>query len=100
MTEPPSTSSPADSPAQPAAGKGMLEKKPRQQAPLAEGQETPQERAIEASLALPHERDQSSDMTPAAPDPLVKQAARDVKRGITDTSKGAEMDQAYKKLSR
>lgn len=49
-------------------------------------------------LAMPHERDQSTDMTPEAKDPMVEQAARDVKRGVKDTSKGPEMDKAYDKL--
>lgn len=49
-------------------------------------------------LALPHERDQSTDMTPEAIDPVVAQADRDVKRGFQDTSKGPEMDKAYDKL--
>ena len=49
-------------------------------------------------LPLPHERDQSTDMTPEAPDPLVEQASKDVKRGLKDTSKGPEMDKAYDKL--
>ena len=49
-------------------------------------------------LLMPHERDQSTDMTPEAADPVVKQAARDVKRGLQDTSKGLEMDKTYDKL--
>ena len=49
-------------------------------------------------LALPNERDESVNMTPAQPDPVAKQAARDVARGLQDTSKGAEMDRTYKKL--
>ena len=49
-------------------------------------------------LAMPHERDQSTDMTPEANDPVIEQAARDVKRGMKDTSKGPEMDKAYDKL--
>ena len=47
---------------------------------------------------MPNERDESVDMTAAAPDPLVKQAAVDVKRGLQDTSNGAELNRAYKKL--
>jgi hypothetical protein len=59
---------------------------------------TPQDASAEASLELPSDRDQSSgDMTAAEPDPKVEQAAKDVKRGITDTSKGAETDTAYQK---
>ena len=47
---------------------------------------------------MPNERDESVDMTNAEPDPLIEQAAVDVARGLTDTSKAAELDRAYKKL--
>ena len=49
-------------------------------------------------LSLPHERDQSTDMTPEANDPVVEQASQDLRRGLQDTSKGPEMDKAYDKL--
>ena len=49
-------------------------------------------------LSLPHERDQSTDMTPEEIDPVIEQAGRDIKRGLQDTSKGPEMDKAYDKL--
>lgn len=49
-------------------------------------------------LSLPHERDQSTDMTAEAIDPVIEQAGLDVKRGLQDTSKGPEMDKAYDKL--
>lgn len=58
---------------------------------------TPQDAAVEASLELPSDRDQSSDMTAATPDPLVQQAAEDLARGLSDTSKAAETDKAYQK---
>lgn len=60
--------------------------------------ETPADGSVESSLTLPHERDQSLDMTGDTTNPQVEQAARDVKKGIKDTSKAPEMDQAYKKL--
>ena len=60
-------------------------------------QTTPHDRAVEASARLPHERDQSTAMTAATPDPAIQQAARDVKRGLSDTSKGAETDKAYQR---
>ncbi|MBC7608807.1 MAG: hypothetical protein H7228_04385 [Polaromonas sp.] len=60
--------------------------------------QTQHDASVEASLALPHERDQSTDMTASKPDPVIKQALRDVSRGLTDTSKGVEMNSAYKKL--
>ena len=59
---------------------------------------TPHDAAVEAQLKMPNERDESVDMTPEAPDPMIEQAAVDVARGLQDTSKGAELNQAYKKL--
>ena len=75
----------------------MPAKSPRPQGPLTEHQTTPQDSAVEASAQLPHERDQSTDMTAATPDPAVQQAAKDLQRGLSDTTKGAEMDKAYQK---
>lgn len=71
---------------------------PRPQRPRTAQQTTPQDAAVESTLALPHERDQSTDMTPDAADPVIEQAARDVQRGVKDTSKSTEMDRAYRKL--
>ena len=59
---------------------------------------TPRDAAVEANLKMPNERDESVDMTPDAPDPMIEQAAVDVARGLQDTSKGAELNRAYKKL--
>ena len=63
---------------------------------------TPRDVAVEARLQLPNERDESVNndvaMTAALPDPLMKQAAADVARGLQDTSKAAELNRAYKKL--
>ncbi len=89
------------SPNEPAAahgGKGMPAKSPQAQPPQTERRTTAQDASAEASLELPNDRDQSTDMTPATPDPVVKQAAKDVKQGLSDTSKGAETDKAYSKL--
>ena len=87
-----------DAPATPAAGKGMPAKDAREpQSSQAGRQITPQDAAVEASLELPSDRDQSTDMTAAEPDPKVEQAAADLKRGLSDTSKGAETDKAYQK---
>ena len=38
-----------------------------------------------SSLALPHERDESPDAAPVAPDENIKQAKRDLDRGLVDT---------------
>jgi hypothetical protein len=82
----------------PVAGKGMPAKDAQEPASSQAGRQiTPKDASAEASLELPSDRDQSTDMTAAAPDPQVQQAAKDVKRGLTDTSKGAETDQAYQK---
>jgi len=36
-------------------------------------------------LALPHERDESTDASAAAPDPVMEQAKRDIDAGMVDT---------------
>ena len=59
---------------------------------------TPRDAAVEAKLKMPNERDESLDMTPDASDPVIEQAAADVARGLQDTSKGEELNRAYKKL--
>jgi len=56
--------------------------------------------ADEAGLALPHERDQSTDMTDAAIDPQIQQAHTDLRRGLQDTGKRPVMDATYNKLKR
>jgi hypothetical protein len=59
---------------------------------------TPRDAAVEAKMQIPNERDESVDMTPDVPDPVIEQAAVDVARGLKDTSKGAELNRAYTKL--
>lgn len=67
---------------------------PKTQGPLTEPGEPPnsQERP-----KLPHERDESVDMTHGKPDAQVEQAYRDVQRGLQDTDKGPPADKAYQK---
>jgi len=89
---------PLNSAAQPASSKGMPAKKARKQRSRPEQPDSPQDASVEASLELPHDRDQSVDMTDDKPNPVVKQGGRDVQRGVKDTSKSVEMDRAYKKL--
>jgi len=36
-------------------------------------------------LALPHERDESTDASAGAPDPVMEQAKRDIDAGMVDT---------------
>ena len=50
---------------------------------------------------LPHERDQSADSQArgeASGKKVGDQAHRDIERGLVDTSKGAEMDRAYRRV--
>jgi hypothetical protein len=47
---------------------------------------------------LPHERDESIDTTGAIASEPMKQAARDIKRGLVDTDRGAEAGRTYQKL--
>ena len=91
--KPTSTSSPE----QPSAGKGLPAKDPKPQRSLPGQHETPHDSAVNGSLELPHDRDQAVDMTSAKNSPLVEQAAKDLDKGIKDTSKAPEMNQAYKK---
>ena len=51
-----------------------------------------------AAAKLPHERDQSVDMTQDTPHPEMKQAYSDLQRGLKDTDRGPPSDVAYKKL--
>lgn len=63
---------------------------------------TPHDVTVEAKLQMPNERDESVDgaatITADAPDPMIKQAAIDLAQGLQDTSKGVELNRAYKKL--
>ncbi len=79
--------SPATPPSNPPAQRARVGKPP-----------TPRDAADEAQLKMPNERDESVAMTADAPDPVIEQAAVDVERGLQDTSKAAELNQAYKKL--
>ena len=79
-------------------GKGMPTKRVRADRKRVGPAQTLHDAAVEASLELPHERDQITDMTANKPDPTIKQAQRDVDRGLKDTSKSVEMDSTYRKL--
>ncbi len=59
---------------------------------------TPRDNSIGGALKMPHERDESADMTDEKINPQIEQAAVDLKRGLQDTSKGAELNRAYAKL--
>lgn len=47
---------------------------------------------------LPHERDESADSQVSAPRKVMQQAAIDLKRGLKDTDRAAEVNLTYKKL--
>ena len=76
----------------------MPAKNPQAQKPLVGRQTDFKDRSVEDTLELPRDRDEAKDMTSAQTDPLMEQAAQDVKDGKKDTSKAPEMDQTYKKL--
>jgi len=53
---------------------------------------------VKATLPkLPHERDESVDMTPTTPSKIGRQAHRDLARGLQDTDRGPPADKAYQK---
>ena len=83
-----------------ATSQGMPARSPRPQSDQTDHLRTPEDASVESSLELPHERDQATDMTADAPDPQIRQAAKDVARGITDTSKATELDATYRKLGK
>ncbi|CAN5399134.1 hypothetical protein BH10PSE16_BH10PSE16_33550 [soil metagenome] len=98
MTQQKPTTAPTHTPVQPAAGKGRPATDPQPQKPLAGRQPDLEDASVEATLELPHDRDQASDMTGGQSNPVVTQAGQDIKKGLKDTSKAPEMDHAYKKI--
>ena len=72
----------------------------RRQTPATAGQPTPGAAPPFESAdqpKLPHERDESVDMTHGQPDAQVEQAYRDVQRGLQDTDRGPPAGAAYQK---
>lgn len=49
---------------------------------------------------LPHERDEKVGMTGGVQSARVQQGARDLKRGLRDTTRAPEADAAYRKLKK
>ncbi|MES2413059.1 MAG: hypothetical protein V4614_04610 [Pseudomonadota bacterium] len=78
-------------------GKGMPAKTPQAGREHIDTERTQKDVSEEASLSLPHERDQSTDMTDNKPDPAIRQAKHDIDSGKQDTGKEAEMNRAYQK---
>lgn len=53
-----------------------------------------------AGLKLPHERDESTDVTTDAPDPLMVQAKQDIDAGLVDTDMRATPGHGAKRRER
>jgi hypothetical protein len=93
-----SSTLPTNTPDQPAAGKGMPATSPQAQEPQVEKPRDLHDASVEQTLELPRDRDEAVDMTGSLPDPMIKQAAKDLADGLKDTSKATETDQTYKKF--
>lgn len=52
---------------------------------------------VQDSPKMPHERDQSVEMTGGIQSKKVQQAAKDIQNGLKDTSRALEADAAYQK---
>ena len=98
MTKATSKMPPAATPAQTGGGKGKPATEPQPQKPQTGRQPDFKDGSAESSLELPSDRDQAADMTGGQIDPVIKQAAKDLKKGLEDTSKAIEADRTYKKL--
>ena len=62
--------------------------------------QTPNDASLQASLELPHERDQQADSTGGQPSTKMKQAGRDLSHGVQDTSRAPEMNRAYEQVKK
>lgn len=78
-------------------GKGIRPKIPQDNGPVTDKLQTPHDASVESSLAMPHERDQSTNMSAETVDPKIRQAALDLDCGRQDTSKALEAHRAYQK---
>ncbi len=58
------------------------------------------EDAASTTPHLPHDRDESVGMTDGKPSEIVKRGHDDVERGVKDTTRATEADQAYDKLKK
>lgn len=54
-------------------------------------------RPPDGGMSLPHERDETRDMTDGQVPAEGKQAHEDLERGLQDTSKSVEMDRTYRR---
>ena len=76
----------------------MPEKKPRPQKSMVNHQPDATDGSAQDALESPNDRDQAKNMTSDQVDPKIRQAAKDLERGLQDTSNALETDKAYKKL--
>jgi len=75
------------------------EKKTQEPTPHDSGHTTPQVNGS-PSPRLPHERDESSDSQTSPPRAVIKQAHKDLERGLVDTDRGPVMDKLYEEQVR
>ena len=87
----------ANTPDQPGAGKGMPIRRTQPQTPRPGQHESARSASAENALELPSHRDQAVNMSSEQPNPVIEQAAQDVKDGLKDTSKAPEMHSTYQK---
>lgn len=87
-------------PATPGSSQGMPSREPAASRAMPGKEASPRDASHEASLALPHERDQAVDMTEDKIDPVIDQAQKDLRQGLEDTDKRPAMNTAYQKLKR
>src|SRR4051794_39931485 len=64
--------------------------------PHRSGQTTPDREDVTVRKE-PHERDESSSSQASEPRGVMRQAAKDVERGLTDTSRAEATDQTYER---
>jgi hypothetical protein len=62
--------------------------------------QTAKDQSIKNSMALPHDRDENTDMTDDAPRPEIEQASDDLAHGLVDTSRGVESNRAYEQVKK
>lgn len=56
--------------------------------------------AESSNPSLPHDRDEKVGTTGGVPSARVQQGARDLKRGLSDTTRAPEADTAYRRLKK
>ncbi|MEO5698464.1 MAG: hypothetical protein ABIQ60_15175 [Burkholderiaceae bacterium] len=67
---------------------------------MAKAPVTPPSQPDGSEPLLPHERDQKADATDGEPSERVRKGAKDLQRGVEDTSRSIEADRAYRDLKK